>query len=123
MQTMIYVFNYLFRKLIWNLLHKSIIYIPPGSASLIQFFTVFSFAIYIIFIVNTVYTCVHSLYTVTVAYNHIRAAIQRVTFHQSPYANLAFLCRNLDYKPQSINQSPYVFMYMYIVNMQCQLLS
>ena len=75
------------------LLYKSIIYIPPGSASLIQFFTVFSFAI-IFIVVNTVYTYI--LYTVTVAYNHVRASIQRVTFHQSPYES----------------------MYMYIVNMQ-----
>ena len=41
----------------------------------IQFITIFSFAI--IFIVgNTVNTCVHSLYTVTVAYNHV-AYMQR----------------------------------------------
>ena len=41
----------------------------------IQFFTVFSFTI--IFIVgNTVNMCVHSLYTVTVAYNHV-AYMQR----------------------------------------------
>ena len=73
------------------LLYKSIIYIPPGSAynsyNSLQYKLMSILFCDHIYCCNTVYTCVHSLYTVTVAYNHV-AYIQRVTFHQSPYVSM-----------------------------------
>ena len=62
------------------LLYKSIIYIPPGSAynsyNSLQYKLMSILFCDHIYCCNTVYTCVHSLYTVTVAYNHV-AYMQR----------------------------------------------
>ena len=98
------------------LLYKSIIYIPPGSAynsyNSLQYKLMSILFCDHIYCCNTVYTCAHSLYTVTVAYNHV-AYMQRYSESHSINCRM-YLCTCRLHRKYAVCE-PYNLICMHII--------